>query len=306
MMNNHDDISVTYDLVHFLRFSYNKYNPIDRESSVYSLVKDIADRIYDRYQILLDVNKVINDINGVYDYAVIYNSIMSDLLLKEGDKNIWGEKTNVAWRNIPDFFDMYPTGRVINIIRDPRAVLSSWKQFTNAPGNDYLDSVLNSYDAMSTAIQYNTDYKDKRYVTVTYEDLINDLNTTMNKICIKLDISFSEKMLDQKNFKDKHGKEWKSNSVEGAAPAGIYVDAINKWKDNLESWEIAMCENILGDLFGHFNYATSIDQVGQNITNKMILEINKSRLTSDGLIRFMLTGESLERYPSDPTKKDNW
>jgi hypothetical protein len=306
MLNNHDEISVTYDLVHFLRFSYNKYNPINVESSALQLVKDVADRINDRYQIKFSIDEVMADIGGLYDYSVIYNSIMSNLLLKDTTKRVWGEKTNVAWREIPYFLNMYPNGRVINIIRDPRAVLYSWKNFTNASGNDYLDSILNSYDAMLKAGEYNENYKNKRYITVIYEDLVKDPRKTMHEVCNKLKIEYSENMLDQTKFKDMHGANWKSNSIEGKAPSGIYKNALNKWKDGLEEWEIALCEKMTGSLFKDFDYVESLETYNESITNNMISEIKKSSLASDGLIRFLLTGESFERYPSDPTNKENW
>jgi len=306
MMNNHPDISVTYDLVHFLRFAYNRYNPINVESSAVHLVKDVSERINQRYQINLSVNNVMENINGRYNYSSIYDAIMTELLLKDDSDKIWGEKTNVAWRSIPDFFDMFPNGRVINIIRDPRAVLSSWKQFTHASGNDYLDSILNSYDAMSTAIFYNSDYSEKRYFTVIYEELVSSPYKTMNDLCNKIDIPFSEEMLDQSQFKDIHGESWKSNSVDKDMPSGIYVNALCKWKENLDEWEISLCEKITGCLFDNFGYVKKTTNQNQDIQNKMVSEIMDSRLASEGMVRFMLTGESVERYPADPTNSINW
>jgi len=307
MMNNHDDISVTYDLVHFLRFSYNKYNPINIESSALQLVKDTADRINDRYQIELSIDNVMTDINGLYDYSVIYNSIMSNLLLKGTEKTIWGEKTNVAWREIPDFMNMYPNGRVINIIRDPRAVLSSWKRFTNAPGNDYLDSILNSYDAMKVAIKYDIDYQDKRYITVIYEELVKNPRKVMHEVCDKLEVRYLDNMLDQLLFKDKYGVSWRSNSIDDSTPEGIYTEAISKWKDALEEWEIVLCENIIDKgLLKSFGYEVGSKKINKHTINKIISEVKTSNLASDGMIRFLLTNESFERYPSDPKNKINW
>ena len=305
-MNNHPDINVTYDLVHFLRFSYNKYNPIDLESSVTRLVKDVSERINERYKIGLSVNNVMRKLKGKYSYHSIYDAIMNELLLKNSDAKIWGEKTNVAWRNIPDFFDMFPDGRVINIVRDPRAVLSSWKQFTHAPGNDYLDSIVNSYDAMKTSLIYDSDYSNKKYYTVIYEDLVRNPHKTVNDLCAKLEFSFTEEMLDQSKFKDMKGNSWKSNSIDKDVPSGIYGNALDKWKESLEEWEISICEKITGSLFDDFGYIKKISNINNDIQERMVSEIMASSLTNEGIIRFMLTGESVERYPSDPTKSVNW
>ena len=306
MLNNHKDICVTYDLVHFMRFSYKKYNPIKKESCTLQLVKDIAERIDYRYQIKLSVDEVMLDIGGSYSYAVIYNAIMSSLLLRNTTMSIWGEKTNLAWRQIPNFLEMFPNGRVINIIRDPRAVLSSFKKFTNAPKNDYLDSILNSYDAMKTAIKYKEILNDKRYITVLYEKLVNDPRVVMEEICQKLQIEFSENMLDQKMFKDRYGKSWRSNSIDKDPPEGIYKEALNKWIYELNDWEIFVCEKITSVFFKEFNYTESRKKLSINEMNRALIEIQKSKLCNEGLIRFLLTGKSVQRYPTDPLNKESW
>ena len=46
------------------------------------------------------------------------------------------------WRSIPHFLDMFDDGCVIHLIRDPRAVFSSWKKLSSIPNYAYLNCIL--------------------------------------------------------------------------------------------------------------------------------------------------------------------
>ena len=231
---------------------------------------------------------------------------MKNLFLTKSKKGIWGEKTNLAWTKIPSFFEMFPKGRVIHIVRDPRAVLSSWKKFTHAPGNDYLDSILNCYDSMKKGLFYRNNYTDKRYTLITYEDLVSDPVNTVKNICNALDIGFDMSMLETSNFTNLRGEKWKANSMHDNNMSGISISVVDKWKDILEGWEIILTENIIDGLLSEFNYSSVKINDKNEFVDKMINESQKSNLTSEGLIRFVLTNEGFERYPSDPLVKDNW
>ena len=238
ILNNHPDLDVTYDSVHFLRFSLNKYDPINDRANVEKLISDTSLRLADRYGFELSVQETLKNLDGDYSYKAIYSAIMKTFLLKTSKKKIWGEKTNLAWTKIPDFFDMYPLGRVLHIIRDPRAVLLSWKKFTNAPGNVYLDSILNCYDSMKLANTYKNEFFDKPYALITYEDLVSKPHQTLELVSKIFGIDFDAEMLNTSKFTDLIGKKWEANSIHDENMSGISTSAINRWKDKLEPWEI--------------------------------------------------------------------
>ena len=64
IINNHPNLDITYDTVHFLRFSYNKYNPISDKKNVERLIQDTSKRLYDRYELELSVNDTLSAINA--------------------------------------------------------------------------------------------------------------------------------------------------------------------------------------------------------------------------------------------------
>ena len=307
MFNNHPDIDVSYDTVHFLRFSFNKYNPISNADNAFQLIKNTSDRLKKRYQFDLEVREVLQSLEGQeLTYSSIYDAIMRSLYLYKSKKTGWGEKTNLAWTMIPSFFEMYPQGKVLQIIRDPRAVLSSWKKFTNAPDTDYLDSILNSFDSMQKSIDYKEMFSDRRYLSIRYEDLVEDPENTLGTICSKFEIDYNESMLDISTFKDLYGDAWKSNSVHNKNLNSISTSAINKWQGELEDWEVFMCDMVMGGMLKDFNYEPFNVTRNNELINKSVEMSKKSELVMDGLVRFTLSKKGFERYPSDPLVESNW
>ena len=304
MLNNHPDLEITYDTVHFMRFSYNRYNPIKDKKNVKKLIIDTTKRLLERYNLKISPDEVLKIIDNKYNYEKIYDSLMKVFLLQKNKKKIWGEKTNLAWTKVPDFFKMYPKGRVLHIVRDPRAVLYSWKKFTTAPGNDYLDSIINCFDSMEKAILYKKIYREKRYSLLKYEDLVSNPDLVLRNLCKKFKLKYNPIMLNTKIFTDLRGNKWRANSVHKKMK-GISKNALGEWKKNLFDWEIFLTEKIFGDLLNKFNYI-QFNNKSEIIIKKTINEIQKSKLATLGVIQFLLSNEGLERYPSNPFKKKNW
>lgn len=306
IINSHSDIHITFDTVHFLRFSYKKYEPINDFKNVSSLIRDTASRLDSRYNIKLDVNTVTNELSESCSYASIYNSIMKSLFLNGTAKTVWGEKTNLAWTSIPKFYEMYPEGRVIHIVRDPRAVLASWKKYTRAPGNDYLDSIVNCFDSMEKGLLYKDDYDSKIYQLITYEDLVVNPHETIESICASFSIDFSKKMLDTSLFTDNEGKAWKPNSIYNDEVSGISTALIGKWKTQLDDWEKYLVDQVMDGVLLKYNYSLSDVRVNDALLECAINKILDSKLAREGLLRFFLEGKGIERYPSNPTNPVNW
>ena len=305
MLNNHPDLEITYDTAHFMRFSYNKYNPINDKKNVKKLIIDSTQRLYERYNLKISPNEVLKTINSKYNYSNIYNCLMKVFLLQKNKKKIWGEKTNLAWTKVPDFFKMYPKGRVLHIVRDPRAVLLSWKKFTSAPGNDYLDSILNCYDSMKRGIYYKKIFNKKRYKLIRYEDLVTEPHKTVKSICKKFEIKFEKTMLDSNLFTDMHGNKWLANTSHKKFD-GISKVAINKWKSELNSWEIYITDLVHNKLLPSYKYKPIKSSISSEQSELAIKNIEKSKLANNGILRYFITKEGFERYPSDPLKKENW
>ena len=140
------------------------------------IVHSISERIDFRYQIKLDTKRVISEIEKSskekFSHKIIYDCVMRGVHSYSGRR--WGEKSLLEWTNIPTFLDMYPSGKTIHIIRDPRDVVASYKNMTYETKDKYLDSIFNCLDSMKHAINYLSILPKSSYYLVKFEDLVNN------------------------------------------------------------------------------------------------------------------------------------
>lgn len=294
MFGAHPGITMVYDSVNFMRFSYGRYDPI--EERYRELLQEISERVGKRLGWNLDVDKAAARMTEP-TYAEAYNAVMCEL---NDVKGIWGEKTTLVWTKIPDFFNMFPDGRVVHVIRDPRGVLASWKKFTNAPGNDYLDAIFNCIGSMQHAEEYKERFRDRRYAVLRFEDLLEG-EDCLKDVCKKIEIDFSPEMLDSNRFRNKKGEAWKGNSVSGKIE-GISKKPIDSWKEALEDWEMFLCQKFCSNLMDGLGYQLQ-ETTGEEQAEA---ELAKSRLASDGAKFYEQHSRGVERFPSDPLDPKNW
>lgn len=307
MMKNHPNIEMVYDSVNFMRFSYGRYDPLKDFKNIKALVKEIHERIETRWNMHFDYKKVLNKLEKEeQSYRLIYDTLMKELLLSNSDANVWGEKTTLVWTKIPDFFKMFPNGGVIHIIRDPRAVLGSWREMTNTPGCDYLDAIINCRGSMEQMQQYKKIFRKEGYVPIRFEDLVINPEKCARKICAKLGLEFSLDMLDASSFTDKSGKLWRGNSMFKEKLNKISKNTINIWEEFLADWEIWLTELLITEFMDNFGYKRKNIELNENSKNEILHKIQSSKLLTNGLLNFLLKKKGMERFPTDPLDSKNW
>ena len=113
---------------------------------------------------------------------------MKNLFIKDSKKHVWAEKTQLVWREIPEFLKMFPRGKAIIVLRDPRSVLASFKKYTFNPEPAYLGAIFNCYDVMQNSLNYKKKYPSKVLI-IKYEELVLNpkkiIKKTLNFLNIK-------------------------------------------------------------------------------------------------------------------------
>jgi len=226
---------------------------------------------------------------------------MSTLLLQNSDAKNWGEKTNVCWRKIPDFLSMFPNGKTILMIRDPRDVLLSYKNMTTEPGLRYLDSAFACLDSFKTASRYLKNLSENNFCLIKYEDLVLNPQNVLNRICDFLEIEFNSIMLESEKFKDKSGNTWESNSAFKNKMKGISQDALSRWKKNMSNVEIYFVEMILREQILEFGY-----ELGATPLTKIewddLFQILNDNFIKERYSYWLKTGYGHEKYPNESLK----
>lgn len=171
-------------------------------------------------------------------------------------KSIVCEKTPQNVFYLKEIFELYPNAKVINMVRDPRAILLSQKNKWNRRnlGADYMTKK----EAFRLRINYhpitlsklwnaainaaNNFMSDKRVIFIRFEDLLNQPQSTLQKICNHIDVDFDANMLNITQ---------ESSSIEkDSKEIGFKVERASNWKkgglNTTERWICQkMCRNNL-------------------------------------------------------------
>ena len=244
--------------------------------------------------------EVINKNKDNLTYPLLYDEIMKIYL----DKENWGEKTNLKWRATKSVLDMFDDIYIIHVIRDPRDVLVSWKGYTIAPGNDYLDGISNLYDSMKTALENQKAFPERYYV-LKYEDLVSDPEKEVKKLCDFLGLTFDEKMLDTKNFRSKKGGIWDPNKHTKFSDKLEKISAkpVGRWKEKLSKEDLLLTEFVIMDLMKEFGYEPSNTKWSAMDVRNAFANLLKSSLATEGIMDILKNKGGKERPPLDSS---NW
>ena len=141
IVDAHPGMAIAYDSVQFMRMVYGAFDPLEERWC--DALESVRQRLDERFGVTLDVDAVARAYGaGDGGWAGLYDAVMRSLLHVSGGVR-WGEKTNVCWERVPDFLRLFPAGKAVVIVRDPRDVLASFKAFTYEKGLRYLDAAYN-------------------------------------------------------------------------------------------------------------------------------------------------------------------
>ncbi len=192
--------------------------------------------------------------------AGIFAAVLSELALGEG-KEIACEQTPRNIYYAERLLELYPESHVIHIVRDPRAVLASQKNRwqmrrlggKNVPLSELVRTWFNYHPftmnklwskANNLAIALTGH---PRFITLRFEDLVDDPSVEIQKLCDFLDLEFDQTMLDIPQYGS-------STVKHGNAKTGIVKDVVNQWEKILSKGEIRYCEHAAAPLMKYFSY----------------------------------------------------
>lgn len=184
------------------------------------------------------------------------------------DKSRWGEKTPRHVYRLKEILEQYPEARVVCMVRDPRAVVASYRDWTNeAPirrgdgANDEVMALLRtrkqqSYDltmismmwrsSIKTALQGQRDHGTARVRLQRYEDLIVEPEVTLRDLAWWLDLDFASGMLDVKTRN--------SSYTQSNRDRGMSTEPLKRWRSKLSDREIAVIQATCGRLMASQGY----------------------------------------------------
>lgn len=305
MLSAHPAVAMSYDSVNFFRFCHGKYDPIGRRENVERLVRDLAHRLQNRFGIAVDVQRCLSLVSPEErGYGAVYRAILRTIFL-HGERTILGDKESMAWTRIPAFLDMFPEGRAIVIVRDPRDVVNSFRKTTIAPAHDYLIALFDVIDAVNHAVRYSSRFPE-RVCMVRFERLKLDTENELRALCAFLGLDFQPQMVDIENFTDHAGKKWDGKESLSFPEETDPVAPVGRWKKQILSEDLFLCEWIARKQIQMLGLPLTGRVFSEEDLSKGMAKLMSSRLLRDAFLRWCQTGEGSEKFPLDPTNPANW
>ena len=161
----------------------------------------------------------------------------------------WGEKRPAYVRHIGVVMRLFPDAQIVHIMRDPRDCVASLKRMPW-----WKRGIYHSVSAWAQAIDY-TDEAERRWpglvTRVQYERLVADPESELRAVCAALGEEYVPAMAEPEQLAPAvvPRKHW-HRSTKGSPT----TERVGLWRENLESWEAALCETVLAERMRRFGY----------------------------------------------------
>lgn len=187
--------------------------------------------------------------------------IMMQVFAERKGKPIMGEKTPAHVRYISTILNWFPKGRVIHMLRDPRAIFSSefrrrQKRAVTTPYKQlkHFGPLFKFYIVLQTSIawyesvwryQGNKKRFPDNYYLLKFEDLVNTPEACIKQLCEFLGIEFQEEMLQQVVVSE--GFQ--------LGQSGFDSSAASRWQEQIDPWVNGWFRFWFGKYLKEFHYS---------------------------------------------------
>jgi Sulfotransferase family len=184
----------------------------------------------------------------IYDayFTSYFNAWLDNQNLYSKPKTIatgFKPRTHLMFSNLERFFEVYPDGTLISIVREPRAWYAS--AFRHRPQYVNLDKALRLWRRSAEASIEAARRFGVRVIMLTYEQLVLDTEATVRRVADRLGIAMSPHLL-RPTF---NGRPVRANSSDPVEAYGILPERTEAFREVLDQPLIARIEDLGGDLY---------------------------------------------------------
>jgi hypothetical protein len=175
-------------------------------------------------------------------------------------KSYWGEKTPLNIHYLATILDIYPSATIVYMIRDPRAVASSFKRYVDYKRGkeDFwiTRDVNKAIKLWKASVEQAMHFKDQ-ITFVKYEDFVMNPESTIHRLCEKMGLTYYQKMFEfYKSSSPDNYEVWHQETTKPVNQSNI-----DKWQAELSEQEIKAIESALGVYMEKFDYQQESKQV---------------------------------------------
>ena len=189
-----------------------------------------------------------------YSFRGVYLSIL-EAFAASLQKRRWGEKTPFTADHLDTLFRWFPDARVIYMLRDPRAVVSSLRKIPWGAELGVYAHALSWANGVGRAL---ANEGDTRILRVRYETLVHKPTEVLEQVCRFLGEAYSPDMLDSRHtlltstLRGRQG--WEKEHL-SAALRPVHEMSVEKWKNELTPVEVDVIEHYCRSVMQQAGYS---------------------------------------------------
>ncbi len=166
----------------------------------------------------------------------------------------WGDKRPAYFQHVEVLLRLFPDAQFVHLVRDGRDCVASLKEMPW-----YTLDVHHAIATWAEAVDHGRRHAGRlpagTYHELRYEDLTADPERELNRLCAFLREEYDPAMCEPRRIAPAAvpaRKVWHGNTHREVTPARV-----GSWQIRLEPWEIALCEEVLGERLQEHGYELS-------------------------------------------------
>lgn len=166
----------------------------------------------------------------------------------------WGDKRPSYVRKVDILRRLFPDAQFVHLIRDGRDCAASLKEMPWY-SLDSFHAIANWAEAIDAGDRLRRKLPEDTYYELSYEELTHDPATQLKRLCQFLNEDFDSAMCEPHMLAGvavPKNKTWHSNTH-----TEVTGERVGSWSTRLTAWEIALCEEVLGERLLRHGYELS-------------------------------------------------
>lgn len=251
MLNNHPNLAIPHESAFITIYSrkLGDYGDLSRKENARKLLGDIARHpLVLRGKLIADPEAVLA--RPIHDYRDFVDAIFQCYADALG-KARWGDKTPFYTPDIDVIRRIFPSAKIVHLVRDGRDVVLSQRSIEWMSGN--LPKLVLDWQWKTTIAHKVGAVLGEDFLEVRYEDLVRRPEEILRQICSFIGEAYDPTMLNYSvNATDvvpSGSLKWHRNSVKPPDPTQL-----EKWKTKLSKSERILFEQLAGETLDLFGY----------------------------------------------------
>lgn len=189
--------------------------------------------------------------------ATLLVEIMGAVKPADSHATRWVEKTTLHVYSLPMLWRMFPDARAVNVIRDPRDVVSSPKRFKRfAAGSIEREQfVIELGRSWNRAIEaYEAIQSDSRMLSVRYDDLVAQPEKTLALMAAHVGVDTDLSVLNRFGEIQSQVTIKREETIKALNAADHLIDRREMWKQRLTDREAHLVEMVCAEAMNRHGY----------------------------------------------------